>query len=83
MAVGIKNIPQCQWEAIIPPPFLEQWKAFLKLLSSHNFQGSDVDSVVLPLVPMFHTGTYNLPFRILKEIEVIQLSGLKDFWEQC
>ena len=29
---------------------------------------------------MFHTGTYNLPFRILKEIEVIQLSGLKDFW---
>ena len=29
MAVGIKNIPQCQWEAIIPPPFLEQWKAFL------------------------------------------------------
>ena len=80
MAVGIKNIPQCQWEAIIPPPFLEQWKAFLKLLSSHNFQGSDVDSVVLPLVPMFHTGTYNLPFRILKEIEVIQLSGLKDFW---
>ena len=80
MAVGIKNIPQCQWEAIIPPPFLEQWKAFLKLLSSHNFQGSDVDSIVLPLVPMFHTGTYNLPFRILKEIEVIQLSGLKDFW---
>ena len=80
MAVGIKNIPQCQWEAIISPPFLEQWKAFLKLLSSHNFQRSDVDSVVLPLVPMFHTGTYNLPFRILKEIEVIQLSGLKDFW---
>ena len=29
---------------------------------------------------MFHTETYNLPFRILKEIEVIQLSGLKDFW---
>ena len=29
---------------------------------------------------MFHTGTYNLPFRILKEIEVIQLSGLQDFW---
>ena len=80
MAVGTKNIPQCQWEAIIPPPFLEQWKAFLKLLSSHNFQGSDVDSIVLPLVPMFHTGTYNLPFRILKEIEVMQLSGLKDFW---
>ena len=80
MAVGTKNIPQCQWEAIIPPPFLEQWKAFLKLLSSHNFQGSDVDAIVLPLVPMFHTGTYNLPFRILKEMEVIQLSGLQDFW---
>ena len=80
MAVGTKNIPQCQWEAIIPPPFLEQWKAFLELLSSHNFQGSDVDAIVLPLVPMFHTGAYNLPFRILKEKEVIQLSGLQDFW---
>ena len=80
MAVGTKNIPQCQFEAIIPPPFLEQWKAFLKLLSSRNFQGSDVDAIVLPLVPMFHTGTYNLPFRILKEMKVIQLSGLQDFW---
>ena len=34
---------------------------------------------VLPLVPMFHTEAYNLPFRILKEQEVIQLSGLQDF----
>ena len=82
MAVGTKNIPQCQWESIIPPPFLEQWKAFLGLLGSHNFQGSDVDAIVLPLVPMFHTEAYNLPFRILKEQEVIQLSGLQDL-EQC
>ena len=80
MAVGTKNIPQCQWESIIPPPFLEQWKAFLELLNSHNFQGNDVDAIVLPLVPMFHTEAYNLPFRILKEQEVIQLSGLQDFW---
>ena len=80
MAVGTKNIPQCQWESIIPPPFLEQWKAFLELLNSHNFQGKDVDAIVLPLVPMFHTEAYNLPFRILKEQEVIQLSGLQDFW---
>ena len=29
---------------------------------------------------MFHTGVYNLPFRILNEKEVIQLSGLKNFW---
>ena len=80
MAVGTKNIPQCQWEVIIPPPFLDQWKGFLKLLSSHNFQGSDVDTMVLPLVPMFHTGAYDLPFRILKEKEVIQLSGLQGLW---
>ena len=80
MAVGTKNIPRCQWESIIPPPFLEQWKAFLGLLSSHNFQGSDVDAIVLPLIPMFHTEAYNLPFRILREQEVIQLSGLQDFW---
>ena len=80
MAVGTKNIPQCQWESIIPPPFLEQWKAFLELLNSHNFQGNDVDAIVLPLVPMFHTEAYNLPLRILKEQEVIQLSGLQDFW---
>ena len=72
--VGTKNIPQCQWEAIIPPPFLD------KLLSSYNFQGSDVDTIVLPLVPMFHTGAYDLPFRILKEKEVIQLSGLQGLW---
>ena len=80
MAVGTKNIPQCQWESIIPPPFLEQWKAFLELLNNHNFQGKDVDAIVLPLVPMFHTEAYKLPFRILKEQEVIQLSGLQDFW---
>ena len=80
MAVGTKNIPRCQWESMIPPPFLEQWKAFLGLLSCHNFQGSDVDAIVLPLIPMFHTEAYNLPFRILREQEVIQLSGLQDFW---
>ena len=39
-----------------------------------------MDAKVLPLVPMFHTGVYNLPFRILNEKEVIQLSGLKNFW---
>ena len=58
----------------------EQWKAFLELLSSHNFQGSDVDAKALPLVPLFHTSVYNLPFRVLNEKEVIQLSGLKNFW---
>ena len=63
-----------------PSPFLDQWKGFLKLLSSHNFQGSDVDTMVLPLVPMFHTGAFDLPFRILKEKEVIQLSGLQGLW---
>ena len=26
---------------------------------------------------MFHTEAYNLPFRILREQEVIQLSGLR------
>ena len=29
---------------------------------------------------MFHTEAYKLPFRILREQEVIQLSGLQDFW---
>ena len=80
LAVGTNNIPRCQWESIIPPPFLEQWKAFLELLSSHNFQGNEVDAMVLPLIPMFHTEAYNLPLRILKEQEVIQLSGLHNFW---
>ena len=80
VAVGTNNIPRCQWESIIPPPFLEQWKAFLELLSSHNFQGNEVDAIVLPLIPMFHTEAFNLPLRILKEQEVIQLSGLHDFW---
>ena len=36
--------------------------------------------MVLPLIPMFHTEAYNLPLRILKEQEVIQLSGLHNFW---
>ena len=39
-----------------------------------------MDAMVLPLVPMFHTGAYNLPFRILNEEEVIQLGGLQNFW---
>ena len=74
------TFPDATGESIIPPPFLEQWKAFLELLSSHNFQGNEVDAIVLPLIPMFHTEAYILPLRILKEQEVIQLSGLHDFW---
>ena len=80
LAVGTNNIPRCQWESIIPPPFLEQWKAFIQKLSSRNFQGSEIDSIVAPLIPMFHSEAYILPLRILKEQEVIQLSGLHDFW---
>ena len=80
LAVGTNNIPRCRWEAIIPPPFLEHWQAFLEVLGSHNFQGREIDAIVAPLVPMFHTEAYNLPLRILKEQEVIRLSGLHGFW---
>ena len=80
LAVGTNNIPRCRWESIVPPPFLEHWQTFLKVLGSGNFQGKEMDTIVAPLIPMFHTEAYNLPFRILKEQEVIQLSGLQGFW---
>ena len=80
LAVGANNVPRCRWESVVPPPFLEHWQTFLKVLSSGNFQGREMDAIVAPLIPMFHTEAYNLPFRILKEQEVIQLSGLQGFW---
>ena len=81
LAVGGNNIPQCRWETIIPPPFLEHWKAFLQLLGNGNFQGREVDALVTKMIPMFHTEAFHLPLRILKEHEVLQLSGLYGFWE--
>ena len=78
--VGPSNLPHCDWDAIVPPPFLESWQTFIALLESRSFQGSQIDTVVASLIPMMHTGAYHLPFRVLQIEEIVSLSGLQHQW---
>ncbi len=64
------------WERIIPPPFLDIWRAFIELIKSKNKQAKELDKVIGPLLPLFNCNVYNLPVRILREEEIMNLSGL-------
>ena len=74
------KIPCLCWERIIPPPFLDAWKSFLHLPQRKDTQAKDFDPLIGPLLPLFSCGAYNLPLRVLKEEEVMNLSGLGNCW---
>ncbi len=73
------KIPGLCWDRIIPP-FLDYWKNFLQLLQRKDTHAKDFDPLIGPLLPLFNCSTYNLPLRLLKEEEVMNLSGLGDYW---
>ena len=74
------KIPGLCWDRIIPPPFLDYWKKFLQLLQRKDTHAKDFDPLIGPLLPLFNCSTYKLPLRLLKEKEVMNLSGLGDYW---
>ena len=74
------KIPGLCWDRIIPPPFLDHWKKFLQLHQRKDTHAKDFDPLIGPLLPLFNCSTYKLPLRLLKEKEVMNLSGLGDYW---
>ena len=80
MQIGENKIPNLHWEDFIPPPFLQPWKKFLILLQGQKCGSKGFDDTIAQLIPMFNGSHIRLPFRILSEREVLQLSGLEDLW---
>ena len=78
--LGANKIPHLNWEQIIPPPFLKAWYKFLQACESRCVQGKEIDEILSPLLPLFHSKSYSTPFRILTEEEVAALSGLHGAW---
>ena len=74
------KIPFLGWDRIVPPPFLDQWKTFLDLLKKGNRISRKFDETIAPLLPLFGCNTYQVPFRVLREQEVMNLSGLGSYW---
>ena len=74
------KIPFLGWDRIVPPIFLDQWKTFLDLLKKRNRSSKKFDEAIAPLLPLFGCNTYQVPFRVLRESEVMNLSGLGSYW---
>ena len=74
------KVPSLCWDRLIPPPFLDNWKKFIHLLQKKGAHAKDFDPLIGPLLPMFSCKTYKLPMRLLQESEIMNLSGLGDYW---
>ncbi len=74
------KVPNLCWDRLIPPPFLDNWKKFMTLLQKKGSHAKDYDPLIGPLLPMFNCKTYKLPMRLLQESEIMNLSGLGDYW---
>ena len=78
--LGSGKVPCLCWDRLIPPPFLDNWKKFISLLQKKGSHANDYDPLIGPLLPMFNCKTYKLPMRLLQESEIMNLSGLGDYW---
>ena len=78
--LGSGKVPCLCWDRLIPPPFLDDWKKFMFLLQKKGSHANDYDPLIGPLLPMFNCKTYKLPMRLLQESEIMNLSGLGDYW---
>ena len=78
--LGSGKVPCLCWDRLIPPPFLDNWKKFIFLLQRKDSHANDYDPLIGPLLPMFNCKTYKLPMRLLRESEIMNLSGLGDYW---
>ena len=78
--LGSGKVPCLCWDRLIPPPFLDNGKKCMFLLQRKDSHANDYDPLIGPLLPMFNCKTYNLPMRLLRESEIMNLSGLGDYW---
>ena len=56
------------------------WQKFLSLLQSSTGGSNGFDEAIVQLIPMFNGSQIRIPIRILKEREILQLSGLDGLW---
>ena len=74
------GIPNFQWNAIIPPIYCTAWRYLLKCFAT-GAPNSEKDAALRGVLPLFHNSSIHLPFRLLTDQEVLQVSGLSRNFE--
>ena len=69
------GIPNFHWNSIIPPIYQTAWRYLLKCFAA-GAPNSEKDAALRDVLPLFHSGSIQLPFRLLTDQEVLQVSGL-------
>ena len=74
------GIPNFQWNSIIPPIYRTAWRYLLKCFAT-GAPNSEKDAALRDALPLFHNSSIHLPFRLLTDQEVLQVSGLSRNFE--
>ena len=74
------GIPNFQWNSIIPPIYRTAWRYLLKCFAT-GAPNSEKDAALRDVLPLFHNSSIHLPFRLLTDQEVLQVSGLSRNFE--
>ena len=74
------GIPNFHWNSIIPPIYQTAWRYLLKCFAA-GAPNSEKDAALRDVLPLFHNGSIQLPFRLLTDQEVLQVSGLSRNFE--
>ena len=69
------GIPSFHWNSIIPPIYQTAWRHLLKCFAA-GAPNSEKDAALRDVLPLFHSSSIQLPFRLLTDQEVLQVSGL-------
>ena len=69
------GIPNFQWNSFIPPIYRAAWKYLLKCFAT-GAPNPEKDAALRDVLPLFHNKSIQLPFRLLTDQEVLQVSGL-------
>ena len=69
------GIPNFQWDSFIPPMYRTAWIHLLKCFAT-GAPNPEKDAALRDVLPLFHNPGIQLPFRLLTDQEVLQVSGL-------
>ena len=69
------GIPNFQWNSFIPPIYRAAWMYLLKCFAT-GAPNTEKDVALRDVLPLFHNASIQLPFRLLTDQEVLQISGL-------
>ena len=74
------GIPNFERNTIIPPIYRTAWRYLLKCFAT-GAPNSEKDAALRDVLPLFHNSSIQLPFRLLTDQEVLQVSGLSRNFE--